>query len=144
MANLEESVASLEAHTDRHAAAVEGLRADMGQLRTEIAAIRTDMALRSETAELQRELAAVRAEMATRAEVADLRTELHGHMTALRTELRSDMAGLRADLRELSRRTDRFVIWVAGTQAAVLMAVIGVLVSVVVQVIHPRRVESAL
>ena len=100
MATLESRVISLEAQGDKHAAAVDGLRNEMGALRTEL-----------------------------RGEMDALRTELRGDMAALRTDLRSDMAGLRTDLGELSRRTDRFVIWLAGTQVATLLAVIGVLVT---------------
>jgi hypothetical protein len=98
--NLEERVTSLEAQADKHAAAVDGLR-------TEMAGLRTDL----------------------RGEMDALRVELRSDMAALRTELLGDMAGLRTDLGELSRRTDRFVIWLAGTQAATLLAVIGVLVT---------------
>jgi hypothetical protein len=47
----------LEAQTDKHAVAVETLRKDIADLRvevrTDIAAIRSDMALRSEPAELR-------------------------------------------------------------------------------------------
>ena len=65
-----------------------------------------------------------------RKEMFALRSELRGDMVALRTELRSDIGGLRTDLGELSRRTDRFFIWLAGTQVATLLAVIGVLVGI--------------
>ncbi len=65
--------------------------------------------------------------------VNDLRKEmiaLRSDLAALRTDLRSDIGGLRTDLGELSRRTDRFFIWLAGTQVATLLAVIGVLVGI--------------
>ena len=105
MANLEERVAGLEAQTDKHAIAVEALRGEIValriELRTEIAGIRSDMALRTETT-------AMRSEMA----------------------LRSDVADLRADLRGLSLRWDRFFLWLAGTQVATLLAVVGVLAGI--------------
>jgi len=112
----------VEAQTDKHAAAVTALRTDIAnlrvELRSEIAAIRGEMALRSETGELRREMAA-------------LRTDMRSDMAALRTELHGGIEGLRTDLREVSRRTDRLVFWVAGTQAAVFLAAIGVLVEVI-------------
>lgn len=101
MANLEERVTSLEAQADKHAVAVDDLRQEMAALRTEM-----------------------------RGAMAALRTELRSDVAVLRTELRSDMAGLRTDLGDLSRRTDRFFIWLAGTQVATLLAVIGVLVGI--------------
>ena len=71
---------------------------------------------------------ALRAEL--RGDMSALRTELRGDMAALRTDLRGDMAGFRTDLGDLSRRTDRFFIWLAGTQVATLLAVMGVLVGI--------------
>lgn len=123
MANLDERVISLEAQADKHADAVDGLRTEMAGLRTDL---RGEMdALRTE---LRGDMAALRTEL--HGDMAALRTEMRGDMVALRTELRSDMAGLRTDLGEMSRRTDRFFIWLAGTQVATLLAVIGVLVGV--------------
>ena len=133
MASLEERVAGLEGQTDRYAVAVEALRADISDLRVEqrtnvaqlrgdIAAVRGDMALRTETVELRREMGAVRSEMgAVRSEMAAVRSEMAP---------RSEVADLRADLRELSRRWDHFFIWMAGTQVATLLAVIGVLAGI--------------
>ncbi len=92
MANLEERVAIVEAQADRHATAIEGLRSDMSSLRVE----------------LRTEIAAVRSEMA----------------------LRSEMTEFRAEVRELARRWDRFFLWLAGTQVATLLAVIGVLMGI--------------
>ena len=134
VANLDERVISLEAQADKHADAVDGLRTEMAGLRTdlrgEMDALRTDLrgemdALRTE---LRGDMAALRTEL--HGDMAALRTEMRGDMVALRTELRSDMAGLRTDLGEMSRGTDRFFIWLAGTQVATLLAVIGVLVGV--------------
>ena len=123
VANLDERVISLEAQADKHADAVDGLRTEMAGLRTDL---RGEMdALRTE---LRGDMAALRTEL--HGDMAALRTEMRGDMVALRTELRSDMAGLRTDLGEMSRRTDRFFIWLAGTQVATLLAVIGVLVGV--------------
>jgi hypothetical protein len=59
-----------------------------------------------------------------------LGSPLRSDMAALRTDLRAEMADLRADMRELSRRWDRFFIWLGGTQVATLLAVIGVLVGI--------------
>ena len=60
MASLDERVANLEAQTDTHAIAVTALRADIAdlrvELRTQIAAIRGEMALRSEVSELRGEM----------------------------------------------------------------------------------------
>lgn len=138
MANLEERVASLETQADKHAVAVEALRTDIAdlrvELRTDIAAIRSDMALRSDTAELQRELAAVRAEMATRADVRDLRRD----MGALRREMgdqRREMVDLRNDTNRrsdlLDAKIDRHFVWLMGMMVTGFIAVIGALVGVV-------------
>jgi hypothetical protein len=60
VANLEERVAHLEAQTDKHAVAVEALRGDIAglrlELRTEVAAVRNEMATRRELAELRSEV----------------------------------------------------------------------------------------
>ncbi len=61
---------------------------------------------------MQKDVAAIRAEMATRADLTAVRTELH------------------SEISELTRRVDRFIMWIVGTQIATLLAVIGVLVSV--------------
>lgn len=124
MANLEERVASLEAQTDKHAVAVGALRTDIAdlrvELRTELATLRGDMALRSETAEWQRELSAARAEMATRTDVGDLRREMG--------DLRNDM-NRRSDL--LDAKTDRHFVWLMGMMVTGFITVIGALVGVV-------------
>lgn len=64
---------------------------------------------------MQKDIAAIRADMAnmaTRADVAALRTEL------------------KAEIGALSVRMDRLFIWLAGTQVATLLAVIGLLAGV--------------
>ena len=108
MANLEERVTVVEAQTDKHAVAVEALRKDFlsvrDELRDDMAVLRTDM----------------------RGEMAALRTEMRGEMGVLRGE----MTELRTDFREMSRRTDRLFLWLAGTQVATLLAVIGPLAGI--------------
>lgn len=120
MASLEERVANLEAQTDKYVAAVAALRTDFAglrlELRTEIATLRGDMALRSETVELRRELAAVRGQMATRTDIADLRRETG--------DLRGEM-NRRFDL------MDQKFVWVVGIMVSGFIAVIGALVGVV-------------
>lgn len=127
MASLEERVANLEAHTDKHAAAVGALRTDIAdlrlELRTEIATLRGEMALRSETVELQRELAAVRAGMATRSDVADLRREMGTGMGSLRGELTHRIAVIEA-------KVDRLFVWGVGIMISGFVTVIGALVSI--------------
>ena len=117
MANLQERVVNLEAQTDKHAVAVEALRTDIADLRvevrTDIAVIRTDMALRSETVELRREIAAVRAEMATRSDIAELRNE-----TSRRFEI-------------IDAKIDRHFVWLMGMMVTGFITVIGALVGVV-------------
>ena len=118
MATLEDRVTIVEAQTDKLAVAIEGVR-------KEVAAIRTDMATRADIAVIRTEIGALRTESGNKTDA--LGTELRSEMGALRKELREDITDLRADMRELSRRTDRLFIWVAGAQVATLVAVIGVL-----------------
>lgn len=120
MANLDERVANLEAQTDKHALAVEALRTDIADLRvevrTDIAGIRSDMALRSETAELRREVAAVRDGMAGMATRSDL------------TELRNEMSR-RFEI--IDAKVDRHFVWLMGMMVTGFITVIGALVGVV-------------
>ena len=103
MANLEERVTIVEAQSDAHARAIDALRS---------------------------EVAAVRSEMATRGDVAALRTEmadLRRDMTAGDASLRSEITGLRGEMARRFDMMDQKFIWLAGTQVATLLAVIGVL-----------------
>jgi chromosome segregation ATPase len=144
VANLEERVASLEAQTDKHAVAVEALRTDIAnlrvELRTEFAAFRGDMALRSETAELHRELAATRAEMATRTDVGELQRGLAATRAEMATrtdvgDLRREMGDLRNDMTRradlLDAKVDRNFVWLMGMMVTGFITVIGALVGVV-------------
>ncbi|MBI3048473.1 MAG: hypothetical protein HYY76_09175 [Acidobacteria bacterium] len=116
MASLEERIGNLESQSDRQAAAIADVRTDIADLRlemrTQIATLRAEMATRGD-------IAAVRADMATRGDLADLRADVG-----------TSIADLRADLRELSRRWDRFFLWLAGTQVATLLAIMGVLAGI--------------
>jgi len=69
-------------------------KADVGEVRAEVAALRADMAeLR---AELKGELAGLRVEL--KGEIAELRIELKGESAELRTETRTESAALKAEL----------------------------------------------
>ena len=93
-ASLEERVSIVEASSDTHARAIDGLRGEMAVLRTEL-----------------------------RAEIADLRRDMMAGDAALRSEI-TEFRG------EMARRfdmVDQKFIWLAGTQVATLLAVVGVL-----------------
>lgn len=120
MATLEERVIGLEARSETHTRAVEGLRQDIAALRGDLTGVLANMALRSETAALQRELAAVRAEMATRTDIGDLRREM--------SDLRNDM-NRRSDLQDA--KIDRNFVWLMGTMVTGFITIIGALVGVV-------------
>jgi VIT1/CCC1 family predicted Fe2+/Mn2+ transporter len=120
VASLNERVTNLESQSDKHAATIAALRTDIADLRLELrtdlaavrgemATLRGDMALRSETAELRREIAGVRGDMATRTDIADVRREI---------------ADLRAEVR------GQFL-WLAGAMITGFVAVIGALIGVV-------------
>lgn len=117
MADLEERLSNLEGQTDKHAVAIDALRTDIAnlrvELRTDIAAIRSDMALRSETAELGRQIASMRVDMATRGELA---------------ELRNDMSR-KFDI--IDAKIDRHFVWLMGMMVTGFITVIGALVGVV-------------
>jgi hypothetical protein len=69
-------------------------KADVGEVRAEVAALRADMAeLR---AELKGEIAGLRVEL--KGEIAELRIELKGESAELRTETRTESAALKAEL----------------------------------------------
>lgn len=70
MANLEERVTSLEGQADNHARAIDGVRIEIAQLRTEVAQLRGDMATRSDLADL-------RTDMSRRFEVMDGKIDRH-------------------------------------------------------------------
>ena len=103
MANLEERVNIVEGQSDAHAHAID-------RLRIEIAAVRSDMATRGEMASL-------------RTEMADLRRD----MVAGDAALRSEIAELRGEMGRRFDVMDQKFMWLAGTQVATLLAVIGVL-----------------
>ncbi|MBI3047056.1 MAG: hypothetical protein HYY76_01975 [Acidobacteria bacterium] len=103
MATLEERVAVVETQSDAHARAIEGLRA-------ELAAVRSEMATRNDIAAL-------------RAEMADLRRDMMAGDAALRAEITE----LRADMNRRFDVMDQKFLWLAGTQVATLLAVVGVL-----------------
>lgn len=119
MANLEERVNIVEARSDAHARAIDGVGSEIRALRTEMGALQTE--LRTEMGALRTEL---RTEMGTlRTEMTDLRRDMVAGDAALRseiTELRGEMSG-RFDV------MDQKFMWLAGTQVATLLAVIGVL-----------------
>jgi hypothetical protein len=54
-----------------------------------------DLATKSDVAEVRTEVAALRTEL--KGDIAGLRTELKGDISALRTELKGDIAGLRSE-----------------------------------------------
>jgi len=69
-------------------------KADVGEVRAEVAALRADMAeLR---AELKGEIAGLRVEL--KGEIAELRIELKGESAELRTETPTESAALKAEL----------------------------------------------
>jgi hypothetical protein len=110
VANLEERVNIVEGQSDAHAHAI-------NRLRIEIAAVRSDMATRGEMASLRTEMASLRTEMA------DLRRD----MVAGDAALRSEIAELRGEMGRRFDVMDQKFMWLAGTQVATLLAVIGVL-----------------
>jgi chromosome segregation ATPase len=117
VANLEERVNIVEGQSDAHAHAID-------RLRIEIAAVRSDMATRGEMASLRTEMASLRTEMASlRTEMADLRRD----MVAGDAALRSEIAELRGEMGRRFDVMDQKFMWLAGTQVATLLAVIGVL-----------------
>ena len=69
-------------------------KADVGEVRAEVAALRADMA--DMRAELKGEIADLRTEL--KGEIADLRTELKGDIGELRTELRTGLAASRTEM----------------------------------------------
>lgn len=81
------------------------LRAEMADLRTESANLRTE--LHTEMSELRSEL---------RGEMSELRSDLRGEMAGLRTELRGEMADLRT---EMERMVRSFQAWTVGAVASV-------------------------
>lgn len=114
MANLEERITTLEENRESHTRAIEAVRQDIAglrvELRTEVAAIRGEMALRSDVAAL-------------RAEMADLRREMVAGDAALRSEINE----LRSEMNRRFDMMDKKFLWLAGTQVATLLAVVGVL-----------------
>ena len=69
-----------------------------------------------------------------RQDIADLRVELRmsvaelrGDTATVRTELRGEITELRGELSRRFDGMDQKLIWLAGTQVATLLAVIGVL-----------------
>src|SRR3990170_1815360 len=98
VANLEERVSDLEGQTQSHDKALDGLRAEVVELRVDF---RTGTAeLRSEMAQVRSEMAQVRSEMATRTDIADVRREMG--------DLRGDV-NRRIDL--LEAKVDRHFVW---------------------------------
>ena len=97
MASLEERVNIVEAQSDAHARAIDGVRTEMGGLRAEMVALRTEMI--------------------------DLRRDMMAGDAALRTEI----AELRGEMGRRFDVMDQKFMWLAGTQVATLLAVIGVL-----------------
>ncbi len=98
----------------------DGFRAEMAELRTEMAELRTE--LRGEMAELRTEL---------RGEMAELRTELRGEMAEFREEVRTEIAELRGEMTAqiAALRAELYrAFWVFGTG---LVASMGVIVTVV-------------
>ena len=81
-----------EALADAMSGAELATKADLGAVRADLAAVKT---------ELKAEIAALRAEL--KGDIAALRAELKGDIAALRAELKGDIAALKADI-ELLRR----------------------------------------
>ena len=81
-----------EALADAMSGAELATKADLGAVRADLAAVKT---------ELKAEIAALRAEL--KGDIAALRAELKGDISALRAELKADIAALKADI-ELLRR----------------------------------------
>ena len=108
MANLEERVNIVEAQSDAHARAIDGLGSEIRALRTEMGALRT---------ELRTEMGALRTEM----------TDLRRDMVAGDAALRSEINELRGEMGRRFDVMDQKFLWLAGTQVATLLAVIGVL-----------------
>jgi uncharacterized protein involved in exopolysaccharide biosynthesis len=81
-----------EALADAMSGAELATKADLGAVRADLAAVKT---------ELKAEIAALRAEL--KGDIAALRAELKGDISALRAELKADIVALKADI-ELLRR----------------------------------------
>jgi uncharacterized protein involved in exopolysaccharide biosynthesis len=81
-----------EALADAMSGAELATKADLGAVRADLAAVKT---------ELKAEIAALRAEL--KGDIAALRAELKADISALRAELKGDIAALKADI-ELLRR----------------------------------------
>jgi len=115
VANLEERVNIVEAQSDAHARAIDGLGSEIRALRTEMGALRTE--LRTEMGALRTEMGALRTEM----------TDLRRDMVAGDAALRSEINELRGEMGRRFDVMDQKFLWLAGTQVATLLAVIGVL-----------------
>ena len=74
--------------------------------------------------EVRTDLAAIRGEMATRADITAVRSELATNMGAVRNE----MADFRRDMNQRFLAIDQTFTWLVGIQTAVLVSVIGALV----------------
>ena len=111
MANLSERVTNLEGQAENHTKAGDGLRTDVadlrGELRTGVAQLRSEMALRSDVGDVRREMGDLRRDMG---------------------DLRSDM-NRRSDL--LDAKVDRHFVWLMGMMVTGFITVIGALVGVV-------------
>jgi uncharacterized coiled-coil protein SlyX len=120
VANLEERVTHLEGQAQSHDKALDGLRAEVVELRVDLHTGHAQ--LRSEMAQVRSEMAQMRGEMATRTDITDVRREMG--------DLRGDLTR-RIDL--LEAKVDRHFVWLTGIMVSGFMSVIGALVAVVFQ-----------
>ena len=81
MANLEERVTDLEGHAESQTRAIDGLRADIadlrGELRTSVAQLRSETALRSDIGDVRREMGDLRNDMNRRSDLLDAKIDRH-------------------------------------------------------------------
>ncbi len=113
MADLHQRVTIVEERTQAHDTGIGELRKDIAALRTDIAVAREEMVHRSDVLEIRGEMADVRSEL----------SHIRGEMVH-----RSDLADLRHDMNQRFAAIDQKFIWVIGIQFASLVAVIGALV----------------
>ena len=88
MAKVEERVADLEGHAEAQTRAIDGVRQDIADLRVELrsgvaevrsemATIRSDMALRSDIGDVRREMGDLRNDMNRRSDLLDAKIDCH-------------------------------------------------------------------
>lgn len=103
-AGCQERVTSLEGQADNHIRAIDGLRIEIGDLRTDV---------RIGAAQLRTEMAQLRSDMATRSDVADRRTDMSRCFEVMDAKI------------------DRHFAWLVGMIVTGFVTVIGALVGII-------------